>query len=258
VSGGLLIIQDCNDNSDSINCKVIRKVSFDDKIAHFSFFRTAIDLKNTVPVLAYITEKNRKVVSFIQLNGNNNKDISPLAVDDLFNATDVDGNIKYLYVPIRDAKIIKVYKNNLNGSYSLAYTIESTDILSQDPDFVFFPAETMLSPININLLYVKNIDSIIILQITALQADYISSIPLPHLGYSYISSEVVVGVETMLVFISDNTTGVKDQIIEYGIYDSYQPITLRDIDLGDYVLARPVEVYTVPGSNILAAKTINQ
>lgn len=61
----------------------------------------------------------------------------------------------------------------------------------------------------------------------------------------------------MLVLISDNITGVKDQIIEYGIYDSYRPITLRNIDLGDYVLARPVQVYTIPGSNIVAVKTIN-
>lgn len=61
-------------------------------------------------------------MNFIQLNGNTI--ISPLIVEDTFNATDVDGNIRYLFVPIRDAKMIKVYKNNLKGEYSLAYTIE--------------------------------------------------------------------------------------------------------------------------------------
>lgn len=60
--------------------------------------------------------------------------------------------------------------------------------MNQDQDFIFFPAETMLSPTDINILYIKNIDSIITMQITALQADYISSIPLHGLGYSYISS----------------------------------------------------------------------
>lgn len=59
----------------------------------------------------------------------------------------------------------------------------------------------------------------------------------------------------MLVLISDNTTGVKDEILEYGIYSYYQPLTLRNIDLGDKILVRPVQAISVPNSNIVGVKT---
>ena len=59
----------------------------------------------------------------------------------------------------------------------------------------------------------------------------------------------------MLVLISDNTTGVKDEILEYGIYSYYQPLTLRNIDLVDKILVRPVQAYSIPDSNIVGVKT---
>jgi hypothetical protein len=127
INNNNLIVQDCNSEIDSITCKIIKNAPFTDTIAHYSIFNTANNLQNIVPVLAYIPDGNTKfTVNFIQLNGNS--EISSLVVEDIFNATDVDGNLKYLYVSVRDAKIIKVYKNMLNGQYNLAYTIEATDI----------------------------------------------------------------------------------------------------------------------------------
>lgn len=75
-----------------------------------------IDSKTSVPVLAYITESNKRSVNFLALTGDNN--YSPLVVDDTFNATDVDVNARYLYVPIKDAKMIRVYKNDFNLTFN--------------------------------------------------------------------------------------------------------------------------------------------
>lgn len=61
----------------------------------------------------------------------------------------------------------------------------------------------------------------------------------------------------MLVIISNNSTG-KDQIIEYGIYDIYEPIAMRNISLIDKTLARPVQVFTVDRGNIVGIKTLSR
>lgn len=72
-------------------------------------------------------------------------------------------------------------------------TLDSSDIPNADPDFVFFPSETMLSASDINILVVKNVDGILIFRANAFKTEYVSQIPIAHLGFSYISSEIVVG-----------------------------------------------------------------
>lgn len=134
-----------------------------------------------------------------------------MVVDRTFNITDVDANERFIYVPVRDAKVVYVYKNDLNGNYDMSpYTIDSSDIKDQSEGFIFSPVETMLSPSDINVLLIKNFDSILILRITAFEVDYISMIPIPNLAFSYIFSEVVVGKYSMIVIISNNNTDSED------------------------------------------------
>lgn len=94
-------------------------------------------------MIAYITENNKRSVNFLTLTGD--RTFSPLVVDDTFNATDVDGNAEFLYVPIKEAKMIRFYKNSYNLTFNEVNTIDSSDVPSTDPDFIFYPSETMLS-----------------------------------------------------------------------------------------------------------------
>jgi hypothetical protein len=51
----------------------------------------------------------------------------------------------------------------------------------------------MLSTTDINILFIKSIDSIHVMKITVTKPYYLSTILLPNLQYSYISSEIVIG-----------------------------------------------------------------
>lgn len=120
-----------------ISCKVVRKMPFSGTIFKYSLYKTTIDLKSELPIFAYITEDDKHCVNFIQLNSD--KVYPQLVVDPLINITDVDGNERYLYVPVKDSKIVKVYKNDLNGLYALFFIIDSSDIKNQPEDFMFAP-----------------------------------------------------------------------------------------------------------------------
>lgn len=56
-----------------------------------------------------------------------------------------------------------------------------------------------------------------------------------------------------MIFISDD--GKADQILEYGIYDIYNPVFLRTITLGDKSLARNLSVFGINEGNVVAART---
>lgn len=51
-----LYIQDCKYNGDIVDCKISRKIDFNGAILYHEFFMTTVDLKNNIPVLAYVTK----------------------------------------------------------------------------------------------------------------------------------------------------------------------------------------------------------
>lgn len=59
----------------------------------------------------------------------------------------------------------------------------------------------------------------------------------------------------MLVIISDNSTGVDDEIHEFSIYDLSNPFKLRSIDLIDKQLVRPVTALVTKTSSIIGLRT---
>jgi hypothetical protein len=50
-----MTIQNCVYNGDRIDCTVSRTLSFDQTILYSEFFTTTINLKDTIPILAYVT-----------------------------------------------------------------------------------------------------------------------------------------------------------------------------------------------------------
>ena len=168
-----LVVQHCVYEDDSlIQCSTTRTLDFPDKVFKHSFFRTLIDAKVTMPVLAYITESNKRSVNFLTLVGD--RTFSPLVVHDTFNVTDVDANSRYLYVPIKDAKMIKYYKTDLNLTFNYVDSIDSSSVVTSDPDFIFFPSETMLSPVDVNVLIVKNLDGILMFRANGFKIEFVT------------------------------------------------------------------------------------
>lgn len=89
-------------------------------------------------------------------------------------------------------------------------------------------------------MFVKSVDSIIILKNSAFETKYVASISIPSLALTSTSYEIVVGKYNMLVFISTNDTSSEDQVIEYGIYDIYNPVEMKRLSLLDKQIVRPV------------------
>lgn len=79
---------------------------------------------------------------------------------------------------MKDAHIVYVFKNDLS-SYDIDFTIDESFIKIDHP--VFYPRETILSPNDINVLAILNLNSLIIMRMTAFSHEYITSIYLPQL-----------------------------------------------------------------------------
>jgi hypothetical protein len=124
-----------------------------------------------------VTAENQQVINFIQIN--NGKTFNPVEVSPGYNITDIDANARYVYVTVRDAHRIYVFKNDLD-KYNIDFVI--TDTFMPYDHTTFYPRETILSPTDINVLVIRNINSIIIMRITAFTHEFISEIFIDELS----------------------------------------------------------------------------
>lgn len=90
---------------------------------------------------------------------------------------------------MKGAHVVYVFKNDLK-TYDVDFIIDESFIKIDHP--VFYPKETILSPEDINVLVILNLNSLIILRITAFSHEYITSIYLPQLEISSAQCKVQV------------------------------------------------------------------
>lgn len=170
-----MTIQDCVYDGEAVSCKTTRTREFTDKVFHQAFFKTTLDKRSNTPFFVYTTESDKHNLRIIQLDSD--KNYAPLEVNSQFNITDIDANERFLYATVRDAHVIYVFKNDFQ-SYVVDFVIDATFVPAET---IFYPRETILSPNDINVLIVLNLNSILIFRITAFSHEYISSISLPQL-----------------------------------------------------------------------------
>ena len=200
---GQLTIQNCQYDGDNVVCKTINSMELKEKIIFQAFFETTVDMKD-VPMFAYVTQSNPHVIRILEIN-NAKKEYPPIVVNEQFNITDLDINDRFIYATVADARLVYVFKNDFNG-YVENFIIDES-ILNIDHS-IFYPSETILPPHDKNLLIIQNVNSLILLEITAFTHELIAQIPLPQLSVAFAKCKVVASEESLMVFI--RTTGAPD------------------------------------------------
>ena len=122
-------------------------------------------------MMAYVLENNSTVINMMQLNSE--KSFDPINVDSQYNITDIDANERYIFVTVKGAKEVHVYKNDLS-KFAIDHIIDEK-IMPTDHQG-FYPQETALSPTDINTLVIRNYNSIILMRVTAFISEYITQI----------------------------------------------------------------------------------
>ena len=73
---------------------------------------------------------------------------------------------------VKSAKSIYVYDNNISMPM-IVTVIDSADF---PEDFLFYPIETILSPVDLSVVLIRNIDSIVIVRNYGLRTEYVSRV----------------------------------------------------------------------------------
>lgn len=225
-------------------------MEFKEKIIFQAFFESTVDMKD-VPMFAFVTESNPHVIRIFEIN-NAKKDYAPIVVNEQFNITDLDINERFIYATVADARLVYVFKNDFNN-YIENFIIDESILNIDHP--TFYPVETILPPRDKNLLIIQNVNSLILLEITAFTHELIAQIPLPQLSSAFAKCKVVASEESLMVFI--RTTGGPDEILEYGIKDIYNPTLMRSIDLDGKSLKEGLQVIGISDGNVVAVQTTN-
>lgn len=141
--------------------------------------------------------------------------------------------------------------------YTLVHTLNRQSITKLIPDLQLFkPRELAISPVNQNILFVKNINSVIILKVTSSKVSFISNLITQSLPTEDLSERIVVGSQNFLI-VRANKGAISTSIVEYGIYDIYQPTVMREIELIDREVAWPVKLNNFFGSNFVYVRTVS-
>lgn len=235
-----------------ISCNSLKNVQVDGKPLAYSIFPLGSSLqKNTV--LAYVSSNRPGVISFTELN--TTVTYKDLVVSEDYAVADLDGNSDFLYVTSQQASTIYVYRVQAN-LYTLVHTLNRQSMTKLIPDLALFkPRELAMSPVNPNILFVKNINSVIILRVTSSKVSFISNILTQAVPTEDLSERIVVGRQNFLI-VRANKGDIASSIIEYGIYDIYQPTIMREIELIDREVAWPVVLNNFVGSDFVYVRTV--
>lgn len=118
----------------------------------------------------------------------------------------------------------------------------------------FRPRLVVLSPLNPNILFVKNLQSVLVMRFSKAGLILISNIPVLEVADTRVQWTVVAGNNTLAIVISSDTIS---SIQEYSVYDVYKPFFLKELNvLGDVFLS-PLNVGFAVGTDFFAIETSN-
>lgn len=139
---------------------------------------------------------------------------------------------------------------NVEG-YLLVTTITYGTISTQMEELATFePLECILAPWDPNLLFIRNIDCIIILKVTTGGITVLSSIPIEK---EFMNTEwkIVISSVLNLLLIQEG----RDKLLEYSLVDLYHPFLLRAISLMGSTVAVPIHLDASSNSDFVYIKT---
>ena len=234
-------------------CNSVRNVKSDGQPIAYSIFSLGMSLEKK-SVLAFVSSNNPGSISFAELGSATT--YNDLVVSEDYAITDLDGNNDFLYVTSQQSSSVFVYRIQANF-YTLMHTLNRQSMTKLIPDLMLFkPRELAISPVNPNILFVKNIDSVIILKITSSRINLISNIITQGNVTEDLSERIVVGSKNFMI-IRANKGIIATSIVEYGIYDIYQPTVMRNIELINREVAWPVKLNNFFGSDFVYVKTVS-
>ena len=114
----------------------------------------------------------------------------------------------------------------------------------------FEPLECILAPWDPNLLFIRNIDCILILKVTTGGVTVLSSIPIEQ---EYIEHEWAIVVNNVfnLLLVQE----YRGELLEYSLVNLYEPFLLRTISLMNANVSAPLHLDTSSNSMFVSIKT---
>lgn len=235
-----------------ITCVSVKNIATDGQLLAYSVFPLNGLQKKTV--IAYVTSNVPGTINIAEMGADTT--YKSLVVSEDYAITDLDGNNDFLYVTSQQASSISVYRIQANV-YDLIHTLNRKSMTKLIPSLLLFkPRELAMSPVNPNILFVKNIDSVIILKTTSSRVTLISNIVTQAAPTEDLSERIVVGTQNFLIIRAKKGT-ISTSIVEYGIYDIYQPTVLRNIELINREVAWPVRLTNSLGSDFVYVSTVS-
>lgn len=248
VSASAFQIDTCSGTaSRNIACQSTRNIKLGGRPLAFSVFQRP----SQEMVVAIVSSDQNNTVSFHSISSD--KQYKDLLVDLDCIITDLDVTSDFIYVTSGATSSVYIYKPELDV-YPLVTVLDREAMNKLVPGLTIFkPRELAISPYNPNILFVKNADSVIILKVTTNKISYISNIKTisPTSG---LSERIVVGSQNFLIIRAANA-GVTSAIYEYGIYDIFRPIFMREVELIDTEVAYPVQLTNSFGGDFVYVKT---
>lgn len=191
-----------------MDCLTSNTFKIDGMILTYDFVILVID-KISVPLMAFVSDTSSTMVHFQPLIGN--PPPSPLRLE--FSVQHISANDLYLFIIIKDNPEIQIY--SLLTYIQINKITTESFTTSQLTEIVRFkPRAVSLSPSNPNIMFIKNLQSVILMKFSSTGLLWICNIRATARADNTIQWEVIVTGNNLGIIVKD---GTNNSVTEYAL-----------------------------------------
>lgn len=160
----------------STSCVQKRTFKIPGEVVTYDLFYTQLSGQN-VYLMAFTSDLSSNVVQFEPLNVYAKIDALPSLTMD-YTVADLECNRLYIFVTMRDDPRIVIFQADMN-TYPEVITVNSKSFTDEELNQIvrFRPRSVTLSPLNTNILFIRNLQSVLIMRFSRNGLRLISNIP---------------------------------------------------------------------------------